>query len=216
MQKKSDITILIASNHEITRVGICTIMQKVPGIIIMGEATNGTEARQLIEYLKPHVALLDLIMPGMKTADITNWAYKHHPETAVLIMAAHSRVYHLAQMLQAGAVGFLDKDQPGQEFVKAIHRAAQGQRLFTQEQQRRAQVWQENVQAPYENLTAREQEVLHLLANCLSNHEIAKQLQISENTVGKHVGHILTGIGATSRTEAAIWLRESGLVKRHN
>jgi len=210
----SSITVVIADDHEVTRVGIRTILQKASGINIVGEASNGTAAQQLIEHLKPHVALLDLIMPGMKPADITMWAYKNHPETAVLILTAHSRDYYLAQMLQAGAAGFLDKNERGQELVEAIRRAALGQRLFTQEQQRRAQVWQENVQATWENLTAREQEVFRLLTNCLSNHEIAEQLQISENTVGKHVSHILTALGATSRTEATVWLRESGLAWR--
>jgi len=207
----ASITVVIADDHEVTRVGIRTILQKVSDIIIVGEATDGTEAQQLMEHLRPHVVLLDLIMPGIKPANITMWAYKNHPETAVLVLTAHDRDYYLAQMMQAGAVGYLDKNQRERELVDAIRRAAQGQRLFTQKQQRRAQVWQENVQAIWENLTEREQEVFHLLANCLSNHEIAKQLQISENTVGKHVSHILTTIGAKSRTEATMWLRESGL-----
>ncbi len=207
----SSITVVIADDHELTRTGIRATLQAAPDITLVGEATDGFEAQQLIERLKPHVAILDLIMPGLSPVDITRWAYEHHPETAILVLTAHDRDYYLAQMLQAGAAGYLDKNKRSQELVNAIRRAAEGQALFTQEQRRRAQEWQTNIQDTWERLTTREQDILRLLADGLSNREIAERLQISENTVGKHVSHILTAIGAASRTEAAIWLRESGL-----
>lgn len=184
-------------------------MQTAPDIALVGEAADGFEAKRLIERLKPNVAVLDLIMPDTSPSDITMWAYKHHPETAVLILTGHSRDYYLAQILQAGAAGYLSKNEQG--LIHAIRRAAEGQTVFTQEQRRRAQEWQANVQTPWERLTPRKQDVLSLIANGMNNREIAERLQISRKTVEKHICRVFATIGVKSRTEATLWLRESGL-----
>lgn len=207
----SPITVIIADDHDVTRVGLRTLLQAAPDIDLVGEATDGCEARRLIAQLQPHVAVLDLIMPGVLPADITLWAYRHHPETAVLILTAHDRDYYLARLLDAGAAGYIDKNERSQALVTAIRRAARGETLFTQTQYRRARNWRENVQTVWETLTPREQEVLRLLPLGLSNREIGERLDIAEKTVSKYVSGILTTLGATSRTEAALWWRNSGL-----
>ncbi len=211
MGTSTPITVVIADDHEIARVGLRVILQTAPDIALVGEAANGSEAKRLIERLKPHVAVLDLVMPDASPSDITLWAYKHHPETAILILTGHSRDYYLAQILQAGAAGFLSKDEQGQGLIHAIRRAADGQMIFTQEQRRRAQEWQVNVQTPWKRLTPREQDVLRLIAKGMNNCEIAERLQISRKTVEKHICRVFATIGVKSRTEAALWLRESGL-----
>ncbi len=207
----SPITVVIADEHEIARAGIRVILQTAPDIALVGEAANGLEAKQLIERLRPNVAVLDLVMSDASPSDITMWAYKHHPETAILIVTGHSCDCYLMQILQAGAAGFLGKNAQGQELIHAILRAADGQTVFTQEQRRRAQEWQSNVQTPWKRLTPREQDVLRLIASGMKNREIAERLQISRKTVEKHICRVFATIGVKSRTEAALWLQESGL-----
>jgi len=207
------ITVIIADDHEVTRLGLRTLLQAAPDIELVGEATDGNEAQQLISQLQPHVAVLDLVMPGTSPAEIVLWAYDHYPETAVLILTAHDRDYCLAQMLEVGAVGYLDKNERGEALLDAIRRAACGQVLFTQEQCRRARDWRENVQAVWEALTAREREVLMRLCQGESNWEIAEHLHIVEKTVEKHVGAILDQLGVASRTEAILWVLNAGLDK---
>ena len=110
-------------------------------------------------------------------------------------------------------MGYMEKSAPAEDVLNAIRRAAKGQTSFTHEQQQRARQWCECRRSHWENLTVREKEVLRLLAQALSNREIAEHLQISEKTVEKYVSSVLASIGATSRVAAALWLLESGLEK---
>ncbi len=207
------ITVIIADDHEVTRLGLRGLLQAAPNIELVGEAADGDAAQQLIAQLKPRVAVLDLVMPGTSPADIVLWANEHHPETAVLVLTAHDRDYYLSQMLDAGAAGYLDKNARGEALLDAIRRAACGQILFTQEQRRRAQDWRENVRVVWEGLTLREREVLELLCRGSSNQEIAEHLHIVEKTVEKYVGEILHKLGVASRTEAVLWVLDAGLDK---
>jgi len=205
------ITVIIADDHEVTRMGLRDLFRAAPDIELVGEATDGDAARQMIAQVQPHVAVLDLVMPGASPVDITLWAAQYHPETAVLVLTAHDRDYYLVQMLDAGAVGYLDKNARGAALLDAIRRAASGEILFTQEQRRRAQDWREGVQAVWESMTPREREVLMLLRRGLNNRKIAEQLQIVEKAVEKHVSEILDKLGIASRTEAVLWMLNSGL-----
>lgn len=205
------ITVIIADDHEVTRLGLRSLLQAAADIELVGEAANGDEAQQLISQLKPHVAILDLVMPGASPADIALWAAQNQAETAVLVLTAHDRDYYLSQMLDAGAAGYLDKNERGEALLEAIRRAACGQILFTQEQRRRAQNWRATVQTMWDTLTVRERDVLRLLATGLSNRDIGERLGIAEKTVGKHVSAVLDKLGLNSRTEAALWQRNAGL-----
>ena len=209
----SPITVVIADDHEVTRLGLRGLLQAAPGLELVGEAADGDAAQQLIAQLQPRVAVLDLVMPGASPAAIALWAARYHSETAVLVLTAHDRDYYLSRMLDAGAVGYLDKNARGEALLDAIRRAACGQILFTQEQRRRAKDWRENVQAVWEGLTPRKREVLRLLTEGLSNREIAEHLHIVEKTVEKHIGEILHKLGVASRTEAVLWVLDAGLDK---
>jgi two-component system, NarL family, response regulator LiaR len=213
MERRLPITVILADDHEVTRMGLRDLLQATPDIELVGEAADGDAARQLIAELQPHVALLDLVMPGAAPADITLWAAQTHPQTAVLALTGHDRDYVLVHMLDAGAVGYLDKNVRGEALLDAIRRAASGEILFTQEQHRRKQDWCENVQVVWEKLTPRERAVLELLPQGWSNRQMAAHLQVVEKTVEKHVGAILDKLGVASRTEAVLWLLRSGLDK---
>ena len=208
---RTSIRVVLADDHEVTRQGIRTLLQAAPDIELVGAAADGWEAQALVTRLQPHVLLLDLIMPGVSPVEMVLWAAREHPETAVLVLTGHRRNYYLAQMLQAGVVGFVDKNERAAELLAAIRRAAQGQLVFTQTQQRCAKQWRAEVQAPWKSLTAREQEVLRWLGAGLSNREIGKRLHIAAKTVSKYVSAVFTTIGVTSRTQAALWWWRSGL-----
>jgi DNA-binding NarL/FixJ family response regulator len=135
------------------------------------------------------------------------------PRDGRLALTGHDRDYDLVHMLDAGAVGYLDKNVRGAALLDAIRRAASGEILFTQEQHRREQKWRENVQAVWEKLTPRERAVLELLSQGWSNRQMTAHLQVVEKTVEKHVGAILDKLGVASRTEAVLWLLRSGLDK---
>ncbi|HQE93856.1 MAG TPA: response regulator transcription factor [Anaerolineae bacterium] len=105
----ASITVLIADDHEVAREGVRKMLADAPDIESVGVAEDGTAAQQLAARLQPHILLLDLVMPGPRPAEIVLWAHTHCPETAVLGLTAHDRDYYLAQMLDAGAAGYLDK-----------------------------------------------------------------------------------------------------------
>jgi len=207
------ITVIIADDHEVARLGLRSLLQAAPDIELVGAAADGDAAQRLIAQLQPRVAILDLVMPGASPADITLWAAQSHPETAVLVLTAHDRDYYLAQMLDAGAAGYLDKNARGAALLDAIRRAACGQVLYTPEQRQRARDWREGAKAMWESLTTREREVLRLLAEGLSNRKIAEHLHIAEKTVEKYVSAILDKLSVASRTEAVLWLLNAGLDK---
>lgn len=205
------ITVIVADDHEVVREGVQQMLASAHDIMVVGVAEDGVIAQKMVSALHPHVLILDLVMPGPSAAEIALWVQRYHPETAVLVLTAHDRDYYLAQMLDAGAAGYLDKGARAQQLIRAIRAAAAGQMLFTLDQQRRARAWQVDVQALWVSLTPREQEVLRLLAKGLGNRDIAMQLKIAEKTVEKHTSEVLGKLRVASRTEAALWMANSGL-----
>ena len=129
----------------------------------------------------------------------------------VLALSAYDDERYVQEMLGAGAVGYLLKEEAPGVIVAAVRAAARGERLWTAEQFARAQRWREEVQGRWERLTEREREVLALVAAGKSNKEIAQALSVTVRTVEFHVSNVLGKLGLTSRVEAAVWAREHGL-----
>jgi len=134
------------------------------------------------------------------------WVRAHCPETAVLVLTAHDVDGYLATMIEAGAAGFVVKEEAPETVVEAIRHAARGDVLFSEEQQTRACDWREEVGERWESLTEREQEVLRLLAEGLDNAAIAEALCVTPKTVEYHVTNILSKLGVVSRLEAVVWI----------
>ena len=171
----------------------------------MGEAEDGMEAQQLTADLRPQVLLLDQALPGPRPAETVTWVRARCPETAVPVLTAHNRDDYPAAMVEAGAAGFVVKEEAPETVVAAVRRAARGEVLFSGEQYARARRWREEVGARWESLTEREQEVLRLLAEGLNNRAIAKRLCVTIRTVECHVTSILSKLGVASRLEAVAW-----------
>lgn len=209
----SVIRVLIADDYPVTRHGIRTILEQAPDIEVVGEATDGTEAMALVEQLCPDVVLLDVEMPGPRAWEVEAWIRHNYPDIIGLVLSAHNRDEYLAEMMEAGAVGYLDKQIPSPQLVQAIRRAARGEYLFEVEQFRRAQCWRTEVRARWERLSPREQEVLQALAQEASTHEIAQQLGISPQTVSTHICKLIRKLEVKNRAEALTWAWTHGLIE---
>jgi RNA polymerase sigma factor (sigma-70 family) len=207
-EPKQIITVLIADDHEMTRHGIRGFLEQVPDMRIVGEAEDGTEIKRLVADLRPQILLLDLVMPNLSPAELEKWVRENHPETITLVLTAHDRDAYLAGMMEAGAAGYLDKKLRAGQLISAIRRAIRGEVIFTKEQFERVQHWREEVTEKWESLSKRERHVLQLLTEGMENKEIAESLNITINTVEKHLTKIYQKLGVTSRTEAVHWWDE--------
>jgi two-component system response regulator DegU len=206
------IRLLLADDHPATRAGIRAILAQAPDILVVGEAPDGCEAQRLVAELQPQILLLDLQMPGLRSAELEKWVRTHYPDTITLVLTAHERDAYLAGMADAGAAGFLSKSRPPEQLIDAIRRAAHGEVLFDEEQLARIQRWREEVGRRWDSLTEREREVLTLVARGKSDQQIAEELHLHVKTVGNHVSSILKKLNVASRTEATVWAIHEGFV----
>jgi len=162
------IRVLLADDHPALRIGIRVILERAPDIKVVGEAEDGMEAQQSTADLRPQVLLLDLRMPGPRPAETVAWVQARCPETAVLVLTAHDVDGYLAAMVEAGAAGFMVKEEAPETVVEAVRAAARGEVLFSREQLTRARRWREEVGERWESLTERERTVLELVVEGLT------------------------------------------------
>lgn len=210
----SVIRVLVVDDHPLVRQGVRAMLTQTPDIEVVGEAADGAEAMQRVAQLRPDVVLLDVEMPGPRAWEVEAWIRKHYPQTIGLVLSAHNRDAYLAEMMEAGAVGYLDKQLPAPQLVQAIRHAAHGEYLFKAEQSRRAHHWRTEVLARWERLSPREKEVLHALAQEASTREIAHQLGISPQTVNTHICKLIRKLEVKNRAEAVAWAWTHGVIER--
>lgn len=204
------ISIILADDHQMARQGIRAILEKAPDFEIVGEAKDGDEVRRLVAELRPQILLLDLKMPNLSPAELEKWVRENFPETNTLVLTGHDRDVYLANMMDAGVSGYLDKKLRAGQLISAIRRAARGEIFFDEEQIERARRWREEVGNKWESLSEREKEILQKLTEGADNPVIAASLRITTNTVEKHLTNIYKKLGVKSRLEAAIWWLEKG------
>ncbi len=206
------IRLLLADDHPATRAGIRAILAQASDILVVGEAQDGYEAQRLVAALRPHILLLDLQMPGLRSAELERWVRAHYPETITLILTAHERDAYLVGMADAGVAGFLGKNRPPEQLIDAIRRAAHGEILFDVEQLTRIQRWRAEVGQRWHSLTDRERQVLTLVAQGKTDQQIAEELHLHVKTVGNHVSSILSKLNVATRTEATVWAIREGFI----
>jgi len=182
-----------------------------PELEVVGEATDGAEALRLARELKPDVVLMDLLMPVMDGIAATSAIRRELPDTEVIALTSVLEDASVVGAVRAGAIGYLLKDTQAEELRRAIKAAVEGQVQLSP--QAAARLLRE-VRAPEspETLTERETEVLRLVAKGQANKEIARTLVIGEKTVKTHVSNILAKLGVQSRTQAALYAVQIGLV----
>lgn len=211
---KKCIKVLVVDDHTIIRKGIQAMLALVPDIEVVGEAENGQEAVEQAKNLRPDVILMDLVMPEMDGIEAIRRIKADQPEAHILVLTTFAGEDKIFPAIKAGALGYHLKDSDPDELVQAIRQVCQGESSLHPIIARK--VLQE-LSHPSEHpptpdpLTAREVEVLRLVAQGLDNREIAEKLVISEATVRTHVSHILSKLHLASRTQAALYALKEGL-----
>lgn len=198
----------VAEDHPIARKGIQEAIEKTQDVLLVGEAENGVGLPEKILALRPDVLLLDLKMPDFSPAKLADWVLENLPETETLVLTSHDRDAYLARMMAAGASGYLDKGCQEEQLLVAIRRAAGKEPFFTEEQLQRASRWQETVGAKWESLSEKERQILAYLCEGQENSDMADRMDISINTVEKHVSNLLKKLGVKSRLQAVAWFHE--------
>ena len=205
---KQSIRILIADDHAVVRRGLRSILQLEKDFQIVGEASNGTETVALAKHLKPHVIIMDLIMPEKSGSEATAEILAELPETRILLLTTFGTADDVAKALEAGAVGALMKTSDESEIIASIRTVAAGGHAVSDEIKR---LMAESPPAP--ELTPRQLEILNSMSRGYSNAEIAQVFGINEFTVREHVANIMTKLDASNRAEAVATALRKSLLK---
>lgn len=209
--------VLLADDHPSYRAGMRAMLEG-DGICVVGEATNGRQAIELAGTLTPDIVLMDISMPLVSGIEATREIVRGSPEQRVLMLSASAEDSHIAEAIAAGAIGYLLKDRPVDELVGAVRQAVKGDTVVSGEVAALvlgAVRSQARASAPADadwRLTARELEVLRLIAAGSGNDAIGRALYISPNTAKQHVANIVEKLGANSRVQAAVTGVRAGLI----
>ncbi|QLH21931.1 response regulator transcription factor [Streptomyces sp. Rer75] len=219
----TSIRVLIADDQSMVRQGFTVLLNAEPGIEVVGQAVDGEDAIAQVAELAPDVVLMDIRMPGLGGIEATRRLTEPDGATVkVLVLTTFDLDEYVYEALRAGASGFLLKDASAEELAHAVRVVAAGEALLAPNITKRliaefSRVTAAAPRAPLKDrigdLTGRETEVLALIAQGLSNAEIATRLVVAEQTVKTHVGRILLKLGLRDRTQAAVFAFESGLVR---
>jgi two-component system, NarL family, response regulator LiaR len=212
------ITVLLVDDHELVRRGVKAFLETRPDITVVAEAGSGEEAVRLAAEHAPDVALMDLIMPGMDGVEATRLLTARSPRTSVVMLTSYHDDEHVFPAIRAGALSYVLKEVGPEELADAVRKAAAGEAILHPRVAARvvrelhgARRDEPNV---FRELSDRELEVLKLIADGLSNAEIAGRLYVSEKTVKSHVSNILGKLHLADRTQAAVYAWRQGVVRR--
>ncbi|WP_081752840.1 response regulator [Kallotenue papyrolyticum] len=211
------IRVLLVDDHPVVRAGIRSLLEKAPDITIIGEANTGKEALRLIEELMPDIVVLDIKLPDLSGVEVARCLQARAVPVRILALSAYDDEEYIFSLLACGAAGYLTKDEASQTIVEAVRGLAHGQegwlsRRATAKLLRRQLCKPAAAEQPLQ-LSAREHEVLRLVARGYDNQAIAERLHICEGTVKNHVTNIYSKLGVRTRAEAVARAWETGLVK---
>ena len=212
------ITVLLVDDHEMVRRGVRAFLETQPDITVVAEAGSGEEAVRLAAEYAPDVALMDLIMPGMDGVEATRRLTAQSPRTSVVMLTSYHDDEHVFPAIRAGALSYVLKEVGPEELADAVRKAAAGEAVL--HPRVAARVVRELHGArrdepnAFRELSDRELEVLKLIAEGLSNAEIASRLYVSEKTIKSHVSNILGKLHLADRTQAAVFAWRQGVVRR--
>ena len=214
---EQSIRILVGDDHVIFREGLAALLNAAPNTTVIGEAGTGAEAVASAAALAPDIILMDIQMPDMNGIDATRRILAAHPEMRVIMLTMLEDDDSLFAAMRAGARGYILKGADKAEVLRTVAAVAQGQALFGPAIARRiTSLFQKNVQVSttvvaFPDLTEREREVLNLIAQGRSNHEIAQQLVVSGKTISNHISNIFSKLQVADRAQAIIKARRAGL-----
>jgi two-component system, NarL family, response regulator LiaR len=214
------ISLLIADDHALVRQGIRAFLELQPDLTVIGEAASPEAAVRLAAELVPDVVLMDLVMPGIGGVEATRQVKQVSPHSQIIVLTSYHEDEYIFPALRAGALSYILKDVGPDELADAVRQAARGESVL--HPRIASRVVQElrgtrrDTPNLFTDLSDRELEVLRLIADGLSNAEIASKLVISEKTVKGHVSNILSKLHMLDRTQAAVFAWQQGLVARRD
>ncbi len=206
---------LIADDHAIVRSGIRLLLERQPGVEVVAEAGDGVTAFEQALATRPDLCVLDVGMPRMTGLQATREIRSHLPETQVLILSMHDDERYLFEALKAGASGYVLKREADQALVAALHAIARGESFLTNAAERTLiRRWMEDeASEPQARLSAREEQVVKLIAEAHTNAQIAATLHLSEKTIESHRANVLRKLGMRDRVELVRYAIRRGLVE---
>jgi DNA-binding NarL/FixJ family response regulator len=210
-------TIVLADDHHMVRQGIRALLDVESDFSIVGETGDGLEVVQLVERLRSNVLVLDLMMPGLNGLEITRQVKQRCPQTHVVILSMHTNEAYVMEALRNGAAGYVLNDASVSDLVQAIREVAAGRRYLSPPLSERAidaylQKAKADLLDPYEMLTTREREVLHLAAEGHTNAEMAARLFISPRTVETHRANLMRKLNLQTQTDLIRYALQRGVL----
>jgi DNA-binding NarL/FixJ family response regulator len=203
------IRLLLADDHAILSAGLRALLGYYDDIEIVGEASDGTEAVELVAELRPDVVLMDIAMPGLNGVEATRLIRQQHPRTRVLVLSQHRERQYVTAVLKAGASGYILKRALGSDLLEALRTVAGGDTYLHPEV---STVLVEEVRCPEEPLTTREREILEHIVRGETNQQIAASLSLSTKTVEWHRTNLMSKLNAHNAAELVRIALERGLV----
>ncbi len=212
------ISIILADDHTVVRQGLRTLLEMDPDLSVVGEASDGHEALELVGRLKPDVLVLDLMMPVMNGMEVARQVRSRYPKTRVVILSMHANEAYVLEALRAGALGYVLKESEAAELLHAIHEAHRGQHYLSAPLSERmievyAQRTRQVSQDPFDRLTPREREVLQLAAEGYTNAEIGEKLCLSSRTIEMHRSNLMHKLSLNTQTDLIRYALKRGIIE---
>ena len=212
----SRIRIVVADDHTLVRDGVVSILARDPGIVVVGQASDGRAALEVVRSTRPDVLVIDLSMPRMTGLEVVRRVHEETPQLAILVLTMHAEEEYVLHAVRAGARGFLLKDSAGDELLAAVRALGAGQVWFGGHAAgvlaRQVEHPGAALDDPYRNLTARERDVFHLLIEGLTTKELAQRLGISAKTAENHRARVLEKLQCRNTAEAIRYAVRRGLL----
>ena len=215
-------TIVLVEDHQIVLEGLLALLEAEPGLTVVGQTNNGSEAVQLAERLRPDVMIVDLMLPGLNGLEVTRLVSQRSPQSRIIILSMYDHESFVVEALKSGAAGYVLKRDGVAHLVQAVHEVRAGRRYLSPSLSERALeayiLYVEQVknssQKPVETLTPREREVLYLAAQGYTNAEIAAHLVISPRTVEVHRANMMRKLGLRTQADLIRFAIQQGILPR--